>query len=270
MNSLIDLKRFDFSILNVLCHTVSVGSYEAKNRKCHELVYKLDGFSRQYFDDVTIDLVPDSVYLIPRTRTNRWEVIEKGSVVNIFFTVADDGSFPPLKPEIIPLGPYNKYKNQFLSAAKIWNGENGASYFKTHAIVSSIFADLVEDREKQYLESSKYKKITPAVEYIRQHFKEPISVSSLTGLCGISDEYLRTLFHGFIGQSPLEYINTLRLTYACELLANSDVTVAQAAAESGFNNVNYFTRLFKKRYHVPPSRMNGLHFYNPYSEVTKE
>ena len=270
MMSLIDLKRFDFSIRSVQCHSVSVGSYEAGSRSCHELVYKIDGCSRQYFDDMTLDLVPDSIYIIPRTRCNRWDVIEEGSVVNVYFSAADDGSLPPLRPEIIPLGPGNKYKNQFLSAARTWNGGNAASYFRTHAIVSGIFADLVADREKQYLESAKYRKITPAVEYIQSHFREPISVAYLTGLCGISDEYLRTLFHAFIGQTPVGYINTLRLKHACGLLADPGTTVAQAAAASGFNNVNYFARLFKKRYHIPPGRMNGLRFYNPYAEVPKE
>jgi len=56
------------------------------------------------------------------------------------------------------------------------------------------------------------------------------------------------------------------LTYACELLTNGHVSVTQTAAECGFDNVNYFSRLFKKRYNVPPSRINTIKFIDPYRE----
>lgn len=85
-------------------------------------------------------------------------------------------------------------------------------------------------------------------------------------MCGISDEYLRTLFRGYTGQTPLEYINTLRLSYVRDLLAAGQTSVTEAALESGFENVNYFSRIFKKRYSVSPSRMKDIVFEAPFPE----
>lgn len=268
MHSLIDIKQFDFRLLSVRCDIAEVGHYRKIPRQHFEMVYKIDGRSRQFFDTCEIELVPDSIYIIPRFQSNSYTVTEPGHVINIFFEVYNDEELSHLMPELIVLGQEkrDRYKNQFLKAATSWGERGPAAYFHTHAIVSGIFADLVADRERQYLQSSKYHHILPAVEYIRQNFRCPISMTMLTDLCGISDEYLRTLFRSYTGQTPLEYIQTLRLSYARELLTNGQISVAQAAAESGFENPGYFSRLFKKRYNVSPSRMNELKFEDPYKE----
>ena len=246
MRSLLDIKQFDFHLLSVQCNSASPGFYKKRPRQHYEMVYKLDGCSQQFFDNIVIDLIPDSIYIIPRFLDNDYHVTEPGNIVNIIFDIQEDSSFDDLMPEIIPLPPDNRYKSQFFRAAKAWNYKDPASYFRTHAIVSGIFADLMAEREKQYLQKSRYAHIVPAVEYIRQHFRSSISMSQLTELCGISDEYLRTLVRGYTGQTPLEYIHTLRLTYARELLSEGQISVAQAALESGFENANYFSPSFQE------------------------
>lgn len=268
LHSLIDLKQFDFQLLSVCCNTAEVGHYRKIPRSQYEMVYKLDGRSRQFFDTCEIELIPDSIYLIPRFRENSYTVTEPGHVINIRFQLYDDEDYTDLMPELIVLGQEkrDRYKNQFLKAAAAWSERGPAAYFHTHAIVSGIFADLVADRERHYLQSSKYSHILPAVAYIRQNFRTPISMTDLTALCGISDEYLRTLFRSYTGQTPLEYIRSLRLSYARELLAGGEVSVAQAAAACGFENPNYFSRLFKKRYNVSPSQMNEPIFNDPYGK----
>ena len=94
--------------------------------------------------------------------------------------------------------------------------------------------------------------IAPAIERIRAHYHEMLSVAELAELCGISDEYLRVLFKNFTGQTPLAYINTLRLERARELL-QSGANVAETAEACGFESAGYFARLFKKRYNMSPS-----------------
>lgn len=270
MHSLLDLKAFDFQLHSVRCCLAEVGVYPKHPRTHYEIVYKFDGCSRQFFDDVVIDLMPDSIYIIPRFQNNSYTVTEPGSVVDIAFDIFHDEDYTYLQPELIRLEPDNRYKNQFLRAAKTWDNKSPASYFRTHSIVSAIFADLIADREKQYFQSSKYSRIFPALEYIRQNFRSPITMAMLTELCGISDEYLRTLFRRYTGQTPLEYIHTLRLTHARELLSDGQISVARAAAECGFDNVNYFSRLYKKRYNVPPSRTSTIQFEDPYKEEPRQ
>jgi AraC-like DNA-binding protein len=55
------------------------------------------------------------------------------------------------------------------------------------------------------------------------------------------------------GKSPLEFIRTIRMQQAAQLLEKSQLTVAEVAYKVGFNNPKYFARYFKEIYHVLPS-----------------
>jgi len=264
MHSIFSHQIFDFKLITVLSNVAEIGHYINRERMYCELVYKIDGRSRQFFDDVTIDLIPDSIYFIPKFKLNSYTVTEPGTIVNIKFDIVGDFPFDQIKPELITLPSDNKYKNQFISASKIWSEKGPSAYFRCHAVISSIIADLIDDREQSYLQSTKYTRIAPAVEYMRKNFRSPIRISELNQMCGISDEYFRKLFRGFTGQTPLEYINNLRLTYARDILLNGDISIAKAALESGFENVNYFTRIYKKRFGFPPSRDGKIEFVSPY------
>ena len=65
-------------------------------------------------------------------------------------------------------------------------------------------------------------------------------------MCGITPEYFRKLFKSFYGISPLKYINNLKITHAKELLASGMYSVTEAALQSGYIDMSYFSREFKK------------------------
>ena len=251
-NSFFDLTSFDFHISNVLYNRAAVGSFKpfSPRRTC-ELVYKIDGTSEQFFDGQKLMLVPDSVFFIPKGSVNSQRITAAGTVLNIFFDILGDADFPP---EILPLSEGNPYKSMFLSAEEIWRKRDTGYYLNTLSVVSKIFACLVREREKKYMHSGKYALIAPAMEYIHENYRGELSVSGLAKMCGISDEYFRTLFRNFTGQNPLGYINNLRLEHAREMLVSGTISVAKAAEASGFQNTSYFSRLFSRHYSVPPSR----------------
>lgn len=54
------------------------------------------------------------------------------------------------------------------------------------------------------------------------------------------------------GKTTTEYINEVRLKKSIELLKDGNMNITEIAINCGFNDVNYFSRLFKKRYGVSP------------------
>ncbi len=54
------------------------------------------------------------------------------------------------------------------------------------------------------------------------------------------------------GQSPVEFINTIRLKRAAVLLRNNAGNVTTVALEVGFSNPSYFARIFKKQFGIAP------------------
>ena len=262
--SFFDLDNLDFRVKSITFRTARVGSYQSWGARIfNELVYKLNGSSRQLFPDRTLDLVPDSVYFIPKGSKNRQIITEAGEIIHIeFISLADDdlSSYPP---EILNFPAGNQYKKLFVSAEEIWNRKNTGYYLRSHALISEILAGIAAERDRQYIQSGKYAIIAPALDHIRDNFRSGISIAGLAKLCGISDEYLRFLFKSLTGQTPLSYINNLRLESAREMLRSEFVTVAEAAEANGFENPGYFSRLFKKHYNIPPSKARFAEAFLP-------
>lgn len=107
----------------------------------------------------------------------------------------------------------------------------------------------------EYYSAKALSALRPAIEYIAEnHMKENIPVSVLSEKCGISESYLRKLFHKVYGVSPVEYARQMRLSYAKDLLDSGEYTVTAASEYAGFNDVSYFSREFKKVYKLSPNQ----------------
>ena len=65
-------------------------------------------------------------------------------------------------------------------------------------------------------------------------------------------------FRAATGLTPQEYLIKLRLEEAAILLQNPDLSIAEAALQSGFNDSNYFSRLFRKKNNISPRSYRKL------------
>ncbi len=85
-----------------------------------------------------------------------------------------------------------------------------------------------------------------AVAYIRNNFREPLSLELLAEHCNVTPNYLGVQFTKKMGISFSDYLNNVRLRYACNLLDSTDLTVKEIAFASGYNSVEHFGYTFKK------------------------
>ena len=94
--------------------------------------------------------------------------------------------------------------------------------------------------------------VRKAVEIIHRH-DGACSVADLASRLYISRDYLRHLFGEYAGQSPIKYILEVRLKKAQALLADKNLHIGEVAAKCGFEDVYYFSRLFRKMTGQTPS-----------------
>ncbi len=87
--------------------------------------------------------------------------------------------------------------------------------------------------------------IAKAVSYIENHFQENINLDHLAELAGLSVRHFNRIFKENYKTTPMSYILSLRIQYACLLLRKSKSRISEIAFESGFEDSNYFTRQFK-------------------------
>lgn len=105
------------------------------------------------------------------------------------------------------------------------------------------------------------KLIQNAIKIVESNITDPdFSVEDLSHELGMSRVHLYKKLLALTGKSPLEFIRTIRLQQAAQLLEKSQLTVSEVAYRVGFNNPKYFTKYFKEEYKVLPSAYsNRLH-----------
>lgn len=95
-------------------------------------------------------------------------------------------------------------------------------------------------------------RVKDVIKYINEHYREKLTIDNIAKQVGISNSYLSHQFAKFTGRSIIEYINLLRCQQAQKFI-RSGMNVSEAAAESGFENLSYFTKTYKKHLNKLPS-----------------
>jgi two-component system response regulator YesN len=97
----------------------------------------------------------------------------------------------------------------------------------------------------------KNKKVRQALQYIREHFSEPISLTSVCDAVVINQSYFSEIFKKEMGIGFNHYLQNLRIEQAATLLLERpDLAVNDIAGITGFQDPNYFCRVFKKHFDV--------------------
>ncbi|MDR0992903.1 MAG: response regulator [Ruminococcus sp.] len=101
---------------------------------------------------------------------------------------------------------------------------------------------------------SKYSQIiNQAKEYVTENFCDPdISLISTAKYVGMSPAHFSTIFAQSTGTSFINYLTSMRVNRAKELLENSDMKLSAIAMEIGYNEPNYFSHVFKKVLGITP------------------
>lgn len=98
------------------------------------------------------------------------------------------------------------------------------------------------------------KLIRKAVESVEANISDAgFTVEDLSRELGVSRVHLYKKLLALTGKTPLEFIRSIRLQQAAQLLEKSQLSVAEVAYQVGFNNPKYFARYFKEEFQVLPS-----------------
>ena len=108
---------------------------------------------------------------------------------------------------------------------------------------ANFFEEVTQPRRMNY--------IMKLIDYIDTNYSSDITISSLSKEINLTEAYLYQLFREYIGLSPKNYINSVRIREACRLLMRGK-NVSDTAICVGFSNVSYFIKLFKDTTGYPP------------------
>lgn len=96
--------------------------------------------------------------------------------------------------------------------------------------------------------------IRKAIEFIRINLDQDLSLEKISKAIHSSPFELSRKFKKETGQTITDYINHLRITEALSIMENENLSITNIAEMVGFNDVNYFTKVFKKIKGITPSK----------------
>jgi len=124
--------------------------------------------------------------------------------------------------------------------------------FKTETLLElceSLKLSIVELR-KNRLDSIElgvtHHPVDQALDYINRNYLEAMTLQQVADAVHVSKNYLSLLFKKVTGQNFIDYLIMLRIQKAKEMLTGTSFKVYEVAEKSGFNDVKYFSKLFKK------------------------
>lgn len=100
---------------------------------------------------------------------------------------------------------------------------------------------------------SAHAKFTPILTYINQNYNQLGSIEEIADQFKLSKYYLCRIFKEATGLTLMQYINSIKIQNACNLLVNSDLSILEIGAACGFNSSMYFCKIFKQALSVTPS-----------------
>jgi len=127
------------------------------------------------------------------------------------------------------------------------------------ALLVSLLTELARmtEHDGSDLSSGLKSRFMQSLSFIHNHYTEEIRIESLADMEHLSVSRYRDVFRKITGMAPIEYIISLRIQRACELLVSTDFTVTQIASLCGYGDVLYFIRLFHQKTGISPGAYRG-------------
>ena len=131
--------------------------------------------------------------------------------------------------------------------------ESGKNMESAIAYAKKMISQAIEIRDQN--SGNKNRSILKtAVDFIDSHYMdEEISLNTVANVANVSSNHFSALFSQNMGQTFIEYLTTLRMNKAKELLRCTDMRSSEIAGEIGYKDAHYFSYLFQKTQGMTPS-----------------
>ncbi|GGD58846.1 AraC family transcriptional regulator [Emticicia aquatilis] len=124
----------------------------------------------------------------------------------------------------------------------------------SHSTEIITIDDFFFEHQYNQSETARFQKV---FSYLIENFKEEITLEQIANIADLSPTSFCRYFKNITKKTFVEVLIEFRLQYACQLLNKTDLPIQQVAFESGFGDVPYFNKLFRKHKNITPKEWRG-------------
>lgn len=126
-------------------------------------------------------------------------------------------------------------------------------------IAYALLSEDCDDR-KELTGKKSLEKVKAILSYIEENYRNNITIEEIAGHCYYSKSYFMKFFKESMGVSFIRYLNDYRLEIAAKQLLETNHNILEIAVDTGFENLSYFNRSFKKKYGITPGKYRADSF----------
>lgn len=210
--------------------------------KFHELTFLISGEMTYFVDGVKYEMSSGDIIYLPAGSIRQREV---GQVLNdyvsINFHATDTLPLDPLSKNCIN----NELKMLLNCMETMYSSRmSDSSKKKISYLLEAVVIQISDNLAESYSTSSLSNIITT---YLYSHYQEKITLKSISQFTYFSAAYCESEFKRQIGKSIIQYLLDIRIEEAKRLLFESSMSCSRIAMAVGFEDANYFSRIFKKK-----------------------
>lgn len=113
-------------------------------------------------------------------------------------------------------------------------------------LFSILFEDnIISNNKSPVINNEKLEKIKSVIMYIKNNYNNPIKIKDLAKISGYSEYYFIRFFKNQTGKTTTNFINSIRIEKAINLLKSTNLSITDIGFETGFSDVSYFIKIFK-------------------------
>ncbi len=189
------------------------------------------------------------------TYTSSW--LEDGEFITVFFILNDEKNEMIHFSNNISLVLYDTYNDLSKTFEEIWNAQIKVA--DNHFLLTTSLFYMILYKIAKHLNNAQNTKelgrIINAIKYLEANYIADFDLNDLASKCNLSCEMFRLYFQKVKGMPPMKYKMQLRLEKAHELLSTKEYSVKEVASIVGYEDVSYFSRIFKKEFGYPPIKL---------------
>lgn len=220
-----------------------------------EAEYRFATGGRQVLKAGDIALLPeDAAYVaVPKGNYHHYTVN---------FRIHRDSSDPGLlgtEALIHRTGNPEAYRRLFRELVRFFGEKQFGYEMRCVGLVYEILHLLFSEVQDSRSQTPMHRRLQPAKALLDSRFREPLTLEMLSEAAHMSVTNFRRLFRATYGQTPMEYRDELRLSYAKYYLFSGEGTVGEVAKRCGFEDQSYFVRFFRCHTGMTPGEFRRLH-----------
>lgn len=241
----------------------SFNTDKKRGRDDYYLQYIVDGNLNVLINGKTAVMKPgDAIFYFPNTHYYYWGVNENINYYWVHFSGSEAESLMREcgfeNSKIYSVGIHNRLITGFERLFQDFITRDRFFELSLAQTTVKLCIDIARFNTKLTDSDEHDSRIDKVIEQIHQNYDKQLSIAELAAGVFLSEGRLRTLFRKKYGMPPQNYITILRINTARQLLEQADMTVAEIARSVGIADPLYFSRVFRDKTGVSPSRYRKL------------